>query len=271
MEPTTPYRKLFLHDKDNRVQNLYYDIEIKTIFIRTKLQNVKKKFWKYAKFLAKVYIEIIQPRMLEFGCIRDNAYCDWQRAKRKSYTNNSSEKKNEEIRMSSIYHEADDEYEEMVLESQLYDENIRLVQDKIKEINNHQKDIMYYKKCAHCETMKNVTTAECSLKHKLCYDCIHDKTECPVCDEDMGLFHCDICYRYKKELVDTGCKNKHQTCKVCLVKIIRKNNLCPFCRDTCNKVPPSVVPIYVEGTHHTVEEMEQPYSDGRGRYMSYSR
>ena len=29
--------------------------------------------------------------------------------------------------------------------------------------------------------------------------------------------------------------------------------------------------MYVEGTSHTVEEMEQPYSDGRGRYMSYSR
>ena len=40
-----------------------------------------------------------------------------------------------------------------------------------------------------------------------------DKTECPVCKEDLGLVHCDICYEYKKELIDTGCGNKHQTCK----------------------------------------------------------
>ena len=79
----------------------------------------------------------------------------------------------------------------------------------------------------------------------------------------MSLIYCDICNSYKKELVDTGCKNNHQTCKVCLDKIIRMNNLCPFCRDTCSEDPPSVVPIYVEGTQHTVEEMEQSYSHSR--------
>jgi NACalpha-BTF3-like transcription factor len=36
---------------------------------------------------------------------------------------------------------------------------------------------------------------------------------------------------YKKELVDTGCENKHQTCKDCLDKIKQKNNKCPFCRE----------------------------------------
>ena len=72
--------------------------------------------------------------------------------------------------------------------------------------------------------MDMVTISSCESKHKLCSECIYDKTECPVCKEDLGLQHCDICYEYKKELVDTGCENKHQTCKECLDKIIRKNN-----------------------------------------------
>lgn len=46
----------------------------------------------------------------------------------------------------------------------------------------------------------------------------------------MGLVHCDICMEYKKEIVDIGCKNKHQTCKECLIKIKLKYKLCPFCR-----------------------------------------
>ena len=33
----------FPHDQDNRIQKLYYDIKIHTIFNRTKLQNIKKK------------------------------------------------------------------------------------------------------------------------------------------------------------------------------------------------------------------------------------
>ena len=69
--------------------------------------------------------------------------------------------------------------------------------------------------------------------------------------------NCDICYEYKKELVDTGCKNKHQTCKECLDKIQQNKKRrgldytirngyhrdtepyyfkykCPFCCDTVN-------------------------------------
>ena len=40
-------RKQFPHDQENRIQKLYYDVNIHTIFNRTKLQNVKNKFWKY--------------------------------------------------------------------------------------------------------------------------------------------------------------------------------------------------------------------------------
>jgi hypothetical protein len=105
--------------------------------------------------------------------------------------------------------------------------------------------------------MDMVTISGCKSEHKLCSECIYDKTECPVCKEDLGLVHCDICYEYKKELVDTGCKNKHQTCKDCLQQIQKNkrrrelnHNIrngyhrdtepyyfkykCPFCRDTVN-------------------------------------
>ena len=43
-------------------------------------------------------------------------------------------------------------------------------------------------------------------------------------------------YEYKKELVDTGCENKHQTCKDCLDRIKQKNNLSFFscCRNYNN-------------------------------------
>ena len=40
-------RNRFPHDPVNRIQNLYYDVNINTIFNRTKLQNIKNKFWKY--------------------------------------------------------------------------------------------------------------------------------------------------------------------------------------------------------------------------------
>ena len=55
----------FPHDKDNRIQKLYYDIDINTIFNRTKLQNVKNKFGKYIDYLNKKYYNDIQPILLE--------------------------------------------------------------------------------------------------------------------------------------------------------------------------------------------------------------
>lgn len=266
-----PSRAKFLHDIDNRILKLFYDIDIKTIFKWSKLKNIKKKYWKYAKFLTDVYFETIQPPMLEFHRLRENAYQDWQRAKQESFKHNPPENEEFRNRVISIYNEAHDEYESMRLVEQSYNEDIRRIQHKIKEINNHQKEIRYYKKCAHCYKMKKVTTSGCYSRHKLCYDCIYDKSKCPVCNEDIGIVHCDICYLYKKELVNTGCKNKHQTCKVCLGKIIRKNNLCPFCRETCSKNQPAVVPINVEGTQHTVEEMEEMDESyfASSRIMSY--
>ena len=249
-------RNKFPHDQDNRIQQLYYDVNINTIFNRTKLQNVKNKFWKYLTYLLKYEQNNIQPKLIELQKIRDGLYIQLQQAKRNAYFQNPIHESHKKRDLwIPIFSEADDNYEEMKCEQYFYDEVICDIQDKIQDINIHQKNIKHYRKCAHCEKMDMVTISGCKSKHKLCSECIYDKTECPVCNEDLGLQHCDICYEYKKVLVDTGCNNKHQTCKCCLEQIKKKNNLCPFCRGCCSKEPP--VRTYVEGTYHTVEEMEQ--------------
>ena len=265
-----PNRIIFLHDQDNRIQKLYYDININTIFNRTKLQNHKKKFCRYENYVNNKYHTDIQPKLLELEKIRDEAYMQWQRAKRISLIHNPTPENVEKRKaLVPIFRKANEEYEYMKGEEYFYNMVIFDIQYKIYEIKQQQRNIYkHYRKCCHCEKMDIVTISGCESKHKLCSECIYDKTECPVCKEDMGLLHCDICYEYKKELVDTGCKNKHQTCQECLDKIIGRDSLCPFCRDYCSKEPPAPVPapIYVEGTQHTVEEMEQhSYSYGRRR------
>jgi len=256
-------RNQFPHDQDNRIQKLYYDVNIHTIFNRTKLQNVKNKFWKYMEYLNYKYCNDIEPKLLELEIKRDELYVQWKRAKKNAFIHNpihESHKKRDLL--NSIFRKADEEYEEMKCEEYYYDDVIYTIQDKITEIKSHQKVIKHYKKCENCEKMNMITISGCKSEHKICSECLYDKTECPVCKEDLGLVHCDICYEYKKELIDTGCGNKHQTCKNCLDKIKQKNNLCPFCRGNCSKEPP--VSTYVEGTSHTIEEMEQSYSHGRG-------
>ena len=216
-------RNQFIDDQDNRIQKLYYDVKIHTIFNRTKLQNVKNKFGKYIDYLNKKYYNDIQPKLLKLQNIRDGLYIQLQRAKKNAFIHNpihESHKKRDLL--IPVFSEADDNYEEMKYEEHFYDEVIYTIQDKLTEIKNQQKKLKHYKKCAHCEKMDMVTISGCKSEHKLCSECIYDKTECPVCNEDLGLVHCDICYEYKKELVDTGCKNKHQTCKDCLDKIQTK-------------------------------------------------
>ena len=252
-------RNQFLYDENNRIQKLYYDVNINTIFNRSKLQNIKNKFYKYENYINKKYYNDIQPKLLELEKIRDEAYCNWKRAKRISLIHNPTPENVEKRKaLYPIFSKANEEYEYMRNEEQFYDDVICTILDKINDIKNQQKKLKHYKKCSHCEKMDIVTISGCKSNHKLCSECIYDKTECPVCNEDLGLVHCDICYEYKKKLVDIGCENKHQICKDCLDKIIGKNNLCPFCRDYCSKEP--FVPIYVEGTSHTVEEMEQSYT-----------
>ena len=252
-------RNKFPHDENNRIQKLYYDVNINTIFNRTKLQNVKDKFCKYQNYIYKKYYNDIQPNLLEFGCRRDTAYRQWKRAIDVAFIHNPIHKSHiKRKEMYLIFRREDEEYDEMKAEVYYYNQAMSDIQYKIYEIKNQQKKIRkHYKKCAHCEKMNKVTISGCKSKHKLCYDCIYDKTECPVCNEDLGLIHCDICMEYKKELVDIGCKNKHQTCKDCLLKIQQNkkrrgldNNIrngyhrdsepyyfkykCPFCRDVVN-------------------------------------
>jgi hypothetical protein len=246
-------RNKFPHDPDNRIQKLYYDVNIHTIFNRTKLQNVKNKFWKYLKYLQKKYNNDIQPKLLELQNIRDELYAQWQRAKRISLIHNPTPE-NEEKRKAlvPIFREADENYEEMKYEEHFYDEVIGDIQDKIDEFKTQQKALKHYKKCVHCEKMDKVTNCGCKSNHKLCSVCSDDITECPVCNEDLGLQHCDICMQNKKEIVETGCTNKHQTCNECLDKIKTKNNKCPFCREKLIGEIPNNMPIRVDYIHHSI-------------------
>ena len=262
----------FIYDQDNRIQKLYYDININTIFNRTKLQNHKKKFCRYENYVNNKYHTDIQPKLLELEKIRDEAYMQWQRAKRISLIHNPTPENTEKRKaLVPIFRKADDEYELMLCEQYFYDQVMHDIHYKIYEIKKQQKKVRkYYKKCTHCEKMAMVTISSCESKHKLCSECIYDKTECPVCKEDLGLQHCDICYEYKKELVDTGCENKHQTWKECLDKIIRKNNVCPFCRGYCSygskePVDPHPASYYLmeNGLFEDIRDLWQDRADDR--------
>ena len=58
----------------DRIQKLYYDVNINTIFNRTKLQNLKNKFCKYVNYITKYNNNDIQPKLLEYQKIQDDAY-----------------------------------------------------------------------------------------------------------------------------------------------------------------------------------------------------
>ena len=232
-------RMVFPYDQDNRIQKLYYDINTNTIFNRTKLQNIKNKFWKYIEYVSAKYYNDIQPKVLVLENIRDEAYMQWQIAKRISLIHNPTPE-NEEKRKAlvPIFRKADEEYELMQCEQYFYDQVMNDIHYKIYEIKKQQRNIYkHYRKCKNCKKMNMVITCGCKSKHKLCSNCSDDITQCPICNEDLGLVYCAICMENKKEIVETGCENKHKTCKGCLDKIIRKNKLCPFCRECCSKEP----------------------------------
>ena len=251
-------RNKFPDDPVNRIQKLYYDININTIFNRNKLQNVKNKFRKYHNYLNNKYFSYVQPLLLELGCIRDAAYCDWQKEKRKAYMRNPSRVLSEEIE--PVFREAHEEYEEFKFEERFYNKAICDIEVKIYEIKKQQQNVYkHYRKCKNCKKMNMVTNCGCESNHKLCSGCSDDIKKCPVCNEELGLLYCAICMENKKEIVETGCENKHQTCKECLDKIIRKNNLCPFCRGCCSKE--SSVLTFMEGrTSRIVEEVDEMFN-----------
>jgi hypothetical protein len=251
----------FLHDQDNRIRKLYYDVNIHIIFNRTKLQNVKNKFYRYVNYITKYKKNVIQPALLELEKIHDEAYENWQRAKRISLIHNPTPE-NEEKRKAlvPIFRKAEEEYEDLKAIACEYKVSIGYMYNIINAIKEQVKNIYkHYRKCAHCAKMNMVTISGCKSKHKLCPECICDKTECPVCEEDLGLQYCAICMENKKEIIETGCENKHQTCKECLDKIIRKNNMCPFCRGCCSKEPVAIPDYWRERSEEEDDELAQEW------------
>jgi hypothetical protein len=277
----------FPHDQDNRIQKLYYDVNINTIFNRTKLQNVKNKFVKYVKFITKFKQNVVDPAIHTYQKIQDDAYQTTKEVE--SRDANASFTREDAYYCQaafSIYNDAKDDCDSVKEISLYWADSIVYIYNKINEIKKQQRNIYkHYRKCAHCKQLDMVTTCGCKSKHKLCSGCIYDKTECPVCNEDLGLVHCDICLEYKKELVDTGCKNKHQTCKDCLDKIKqnKKRGLdhnirngyhhdsepyyfkykCPFCRDYCSKEPvdPHPASYYLMDNGEDIRDLWQDKAD----------
>ena len=248
--------KLPDQDQDNRILTLYYDVNINTIFNRTKLQNIKNKFWKYVNYLIKYEKNNIQPNILRFQ------HDCW---KYKMLELEILEPIEPKVSDGPEYFRR--EYEKCSIEINSYitmqthyNNMINKIGMRIKQIKTHQNFVhKNYKKCAHCEKINTFIISGCKSKHKLCSECIYDKTECPVCNEDLCLVHCDICYEYKKELVDTGCKNKHQTCKDCLDKFKQKNNNCPFCRGCCSKEPLAIPDYWSDRSEEEDEALAQEW------------
>ena len=139
----------FPYDQDNRIQKLYYDININTIINRTKLQNIKNKFYKYENYLNKKYYNGIQLKLLELEIKRDELYKEWQRAKRISLIHNPTpENVAKRQALVPIFRKADEEYEEMKYEVDFYNQILGDIQYKIYEIKTQQKKVRKdYKKC----------------------------------------------------------------------------------------------------------------------------
>jgi hypothetical protein len=244
-----------------RIQKLYYDVNINTIFNRTKLRNLKKKFVKYVKFITKFKQNIVDPAIHTYQKIQDDAYQSVNEnrvddALQTSFTNEDVEKGEA---LFEIFQDAKDDCDKVKDFSLYWADSIEHIYNKINEIKTHQKKLKHYKTCSHCEQNDMVTNCGCKSKHKLCPECSDDITECPVCQEDLGLHYCCICMENKKKIVETGCENKHQTCKECLDKIIRKNNVCPFCRDYCSKEPvdPHLASYYLMENGEDIRDLWQ--------------
>ena len=232
-------RNKFIHDQDNRIQKLYYDVNIHLIIDKTRLKNLKNKFCKYVNYLIKYEKNNIQPNILRF---QQNCWkYKMMELKEPNVSGDLGYFRRE-------YGKCSIEINRYITMQTHYNNIINKIGMRIKQIKTHQNFVhKHYRKCAHCEKTDMVYISGCKLKHKLCSDCSYDITECPVCEKDLGLLYCAICMENKKEIIETGCENKHQTCKQCLDKIIGKNNRCPFCRDYCSKEhesEPLAIPDY---------------------------
>jgi hypothetical protein len=147
-------RNKFPYDQDNRIQKLYYDINIHTICNRTKLQNIKNKFCKYENYLYKDYNNM-QLKLLELEIKRDEAYEACQRAKRISLIHNPTpENVAKRKALVPIFRKANEEYEDMKYEVDFYNQILGDIQYKIYEIKTQQKKVRKdYKKCENSRLM----------------------------------------------------------------------------------------------------------------------
>ena len=229
-------RNQYPDDNGNRIQKMYNNVNINTIFNRTKIQNIKHKFWKYVNYLIKYEQNIIQPTILRLqqSCWKYKMM-DIQEL-RKVRDDPTSETYDNFIILRREYGKCSIEISRYITLQIKYNNIINNIYIRIKQIKTHQNYVRkHYKKCEHCAKMNMVTKCGCKSKHNLCSECIYDKTECPVCKEHLGLVHCYICLEYKKELVDVGCDNNHKTCKECMDEISdKKIAKCPYCRVTIN-------------------------------------
>jgi hypothetical protein len=231
----------FPYDPVNRIQKLFYEYDfddIPTIYNKNKLLKAKTKLIKYWKYCMEHVENALTPQIdlldKQFKNLTEELDELEIKLKPKNKKNKTQLKHilNNIATVIKMRNDARRHNQSVSLEREMVHTMCKTLGLKIDcmvgQIGRIRKN---YKKCNHCEKIAMINICDCKLKHKLCSECIDDKTECPVCKEDFGLQHCDICMLNKKEIEKTGCKNNHQTCKDCLVKIKEKNNKCPFCRE----------------------------------------
>jgi len=271
----------FPYDPINRIQKLYYDYDfddLPTIYNKNKLLKTKTKLIKYWKYCMEHVEDALTPQIAAW----DKQFADLteeldeleskikpKNKKNKNYNqlnhNNITIviKKRNDVRR----HNQSTSLERESVHSMCKTLGLKIdcIIGQIRRIRKN------YKKCNHCEKKAMITICDCKSKHKLCSDCSDDITECPVCEEDLGLQYCAICMENKKKIVETGCENKHQTCKECLDKIIRKNNafgrvVCPFCRGYCSycskePVDPHPASYYLMDNGEDIRDLWQDRAD----------
>jgi len=262
----------FPYDPVNRIKNLFYEYDfddIPTFYNVNKLLKTKTKLIKYWKYCME-HVETALTPQIEMW---DKQFADLTKELDELESNikpkNKKNKTYNQLKLNNIRNvikrrnDVRRHNQSVSLERELVHTMCTTLGLKIDcmvgQIRRIRKN---YKKCKNCEKKAMITICECKLKHKICSECIDDKTECPVCKEDLGLQHCDICMLNKKEIVKTGCKNEHKTCKECLDKIKEKNNKCPFCREDLGRIhtlilynvdgPPSVR-TYTEDEWSSIE------------------
>jgi len=234
----------FPYDPVNRIQKLYYEYDfddIPTIYNKNKLIKTKTKFIKYFKYCMKHVKTVLTPQIEEW----DKQFADLTKELDELESKEKQLQKqrlvDEERALHNITLNVIKRRNDVRRHNQSVSLERELVQTMcvtlglkldyiIAQIRRIRKN---YKKCNRCKKTAMITICDCKSKHRLCSECIDDKTECPVCKDDFGLQNCAICMenKNKKEFVNTGCKNEHKTCKECLDKIKNNNNRCPFCRD----------------------------------------